>query len=167
MPVLAREVDAVQNPALGASLLWRFAVGYSGARKVPESTPLPILFVVLPLLYHEESARLITSTRLASGLRAFVGKFSDSTNVELDLLLALQRRAHQMRRQTLEALRLAVSTRLLTLERASAEVIVLSRTEPSKVASSIQSMMRNAEKLGGWFGAVSVFELASQLHVRF
>jgi len=39
MSALDREVNAVQNPALGAVVLWRFACGYQFASQLGEPAP--------------------------------------------------------------------------------------------------------------------------------
>jgi hypothetical protein len=165
--ILAREVEAIQNPGLGGVLLWRFAVGYAASRKTPESTPLPALFLPLPILFHEETLALVASTQKASGLRAFAGKFSEHSVSESDVLLSLERRARTLRPLTLAALRLAVSSRLLFVDPATAEVVALSGTAPSSIPESVRPLLRNAEKLGSWCGGVTSFELASLLRVGF
>ena len=82
---LSREVDAVQNAALAAVLLWRFCVTYATTRQTPSSTPVPVLFVVLPLLFDEDTASLVASTKKSSGLRLFAGKFTESTHAKADV----------------------------------------------------------------------------------
>ena len=165
--VLAREVNAVQNSALAAVLLWRFCVGYSTARKTPATTPLPALFVLLPVLFNEETNVLLGSTLTKSGLRLFAGKFNDSVEAKADILLSLERHAIALRHQTLAAFKLALSTRLLFLDPATAEVVALSEAAPKSLPESLRPLMRNAEKLGAFSGAVSLFELGSVLHMGF
>jgi hypothetical protein len=165
--VLSREVDAVQNPAASAVLLWRFCVAYGVARQVPTSTPLPTLFLLLPLLFNEESMTLLSTTQTRSGLRLFTGKFADSVHSKTDVLLSLERRAKELRPQTLEALNLSLRARLLFLESATAEVVALSAAAPMSLPESVRPLLRNAEKLGTWLGSVSLFELSSILHVAF
>lgn len=75
MSGLNQETRNVQNPALGAMLLWRFTVGYEEASKVKAPAPLPVLFIVLPMMFHQETSDLISSTLKASGLRNYVNKF--------------------------------------------------------------------------------------------
>jgi hypothetical protein len=93
MGALSQETQLVQNPALGAMLLWRFASGYERRSNIHSYAPLPLLFLVLPVTLHQETARFIASTRQASGLRAFVNKFSDSSVSKSDVLLAINDRA--------------------------------------------------------------------------
>jgi hypothetical protein len=165
--VLAREVDAVQNAAFSAVLLWRFCVGYAGTRQVPSSTPLPAVFLPLPILFNEESNAVLASTNTKSGLRLFAGKFSDSSVSKTDVLLSLERQMKTLRPQTLEALRLALRSRLLFLDPKTAEVIALSDAAPKSLPESVKSLVRNAEKLGVWSGSVSLYELSSILQVTF
>jgi hypothetical protein len=163
--VLAREADAVQNSALSAVLLWRFCVGYARARQMPPSTPLPALFVALPILFLEESHALLSSTQSKSGLRLFAAKFTEASHSKTDVLLSLDRHARALRPQTLEAFRLAVECRLLFLEPATAEVVALSESAPMSLPESVKPLLRNAEKLGGWAGAVSLFEVGAILQL--
>jgi hypothetical protein len=165
--ILSREVAAVQNPAIAAVLLWRFCVGYSTARQSPASTPLPALFLPLPVLFNEESVSILSSTQRRSGLRVFAGKFTDSTHSKTDVLLSLEHQATLLRSQSLEALRLAFQSRLLFLNPSTAEVVALSQAPPKSLPESVRPLLRNAEKFGIWSGSVSLFELASVLQVTF
>ena len=69
------EVDLVQNPALGALLLWRFARTYQG--EVAREVPLHLAFLVLPMVLHQGSRNEIVSTRKASGLTLFAAKLGE------------------------------------------------------------------------------------------
>jgi len=168
MGALNQETQNIQNPALGAMLLWRFAVGYAEGNKVSDPTPLPLLFVVLPMMMHEETARLIVSTHKSSGLRAFAGKFSDSRVAKNDLLLAIHDRAIRMRRLTMESLRLALASKLLSVDFKRGAAVSLSSTTPMLgIPKSVQSMIKNVEKLGYWCSEVSLYEVSNALKVGF
>lgn len=165
---LTREIDAVQNPALGAALLWRFASAFASTRQSPESTPFPMLFLPLPLLFYEETLRVVDGTLKTSTLRTFATKFSDSKHKESDVLLSLHSRAIAYRPLTLESLRLAMASRLLQIDAGSAEVFALSRTAPKHgIPSGVVPLLGAAEKLGTWCGGLTTFEVASALHVSF
>lgn len=165
--VLAREVQAIQNPALGGILLWRFAIGYAAERRTPDSTPLPVLFLPLPILFHEETLALVSSTQRQSGLRTFAGKFGESSVNESDVLLSLEGRAIALRPPSLSALRTAIFSRLLFIEPRTAEVVALSGTAPSSIPESVRPLLKSAEKLGAWCGGVTTYELSTLLHVGF
>ena len=107
MAILNREVRAIQNPALGSILIWRAASSYQKTHLTSDFMPLPLAFLVLPILYHEETASLVTTTRTASGLRKLTEKFrSARRSQKTDLLLAVGGRATAMRELSWESLRL-------------------------------------------------------------
>ena len=51
------DVMYVQNPALGAVLLWRFTCGYYSNENRP--VPFPLLFVVLPIVFRQDLCSVI------------------------------------------------------------------------------------------------------------
>ena len=69
MSRLTKEFYNVQNPALGAYLLSRFACGY--LKENQERTPMPLMFIVLPMIYKQEIANFISSTQKVSGIHFF------------------------------------------------------------------------------------------------
>lgn len=168
MTVLSREVDIVQNPALGAALIWRFTCGYRDGCLHKDATPLPLLFIVLPITLHQETSQFISSTRRKSGLRGFANKFNDSKVAKNDLILSIHERAIQMRSLTLDSLRIAHSSNLLSIDKESATVFPLSLTLPKAgVPPSIRTMLQHVERLGFWCGQVSLHEVSIILKVRF
>jgi hypothetical protein len=168
MAILDAEVLNVQNSALGAALVWRFACGYQEGSGSKNPTPFPLLFLVLPVTFHEETAQFIKSTKKSSGLRAFAGKFSESRSAKNDLLLSIQKRAVQMRSLSLDSIRMAISTSILSIERETARAFPLSITTPrAGIPSSVRVMLQNSEKLGFWCGQVSMHEISIVLKVGF
>lgn len=168
MAKLSQETEEVQNPSLGALALWRFAAGYSRASSEHAPTPFPLLFVVLPLLYHEETYEILGSTRATSGLRAFSGKFLDSHHKKSDVLLGLHERCLRMRALSLEALRFALAAHLLALDVNRAAALPLTQTTPKAgIPASIQAMLKNADKVGAWCSVLSLHEVSLILKVTF
>jgi hypothetical protein len=166
MTPLAREIRNIQNPALGAGLLWRFVCGYTSDHPTRDPAPLPALFLVLPIVLHEETDSFVRSTLLSSGLRSFAAKFGTFANSKQDLLLAIHARMLALRPLTLASVRIALATRLLHLERAA--VIPLSMTKAQAgILSDTTRLMKSAEKLGAWCGRLTLHEIATTLKVRF
>jgi hypothetical protein len=163
MTAILNEVQAMQNPALGASLLWRFVCGFS-PESSPNGTPMALAFVVLPLTLHAKSAEKIAGTLAGSGLRKFESKFSDDDRG--DVLFALQARMLAMRDLSLHSLRIAIRTGLLTLVPREALIWPRSRSAPPAVAKPVGDLLRNAEKLGSWCRDVSLFEVTGLLKVE-
>lgn len=156
----------IQNSALGAGLLWRFSCGYVGSHPTHDPVPLPLAFLVLPVLLHEQTEEFVHSTQRASGLRAFSAKFAKSENSKQDVLLAIHDRMLALRHLSLDSLRIALVTRLLHLH--NAHLIPLSETRASAgIPTDVKRLMNNAEKLGGWCGSLTLHEISTTLKVRF
>lgn len=168
MNVLSKEVSAVQNPALGAALLWRFACGYRSGNERGEPAPLPLLFLVLPVLLDADISEMLAGTQLRSGLRAFVAKFSDARESKSDLILSLQNRSSAYRALTAESLRMAVVAGLLSIDPAKAGVFPTSTTFPKVgIPETIRPLLRSGDKFGSWLGKLTLYEIGLTLKVVF
>lgn len=163
--MLAREVKNVQNPALGAALLWRFCCGYVETHRVGAPPPLPLLFLVLPIVMHQTTSEFVRRTYKSSGLRAFAAKFGDSAVSKQDLLLQIHDRSVRWRKLSLQSIELAVAGSLVKLEE-TGEVIPLSRTKARGLTDEVKQLMDLAEKLGAWFGELTVHEVVTTLKVK-
>ncbi len=161
-PILT-EVHAMQNPALGAALLWRFSCGHCPQNAPAEGVPLPLLFAVLPLLLHARTCDEVSSTLIASGLRKFEEKF----RADADLLLALHQRALAMRPLSLHSLRIAFAAGLLTLFTDGATIWPRTYAPGRDLPGPIDELLKAAEKLGTWCRPLSLFEVSGILRVEF
>lgn len=167
MGILSTEVRNIQNPALGAGLIWRFVCGYVTEHPTKNPAPLPLVFLVLPIMLHRKTAEFIERTNKSSGLRLCVAKFGLSKNCKQDLLLAINHRMLVLKELSIESLRMALATRLIHLE-TDATVIPLSKTKAnSGIPDEIKTMMNNAEKLGAWCATLTLHEIATTLKVRY
>lgn len=163
MTRLLSEVQAMQNPALGAVLIWRFVCGYAPQNDPRDGVPLPLSFVVLPVVLHERTREEVTSTRLSSGARKFEEKFRDRG----DVLFALNQRAIGLRSLSLRSVRHVLAAGLLTLVPERGTLWPRSYAKPPVEANSVSELLAAAEKLGGWCGSLSVYEIAGILRVEF
>ena len=164
MTTLGHELRLVHNPALGAVLLWRFARSYSEAHQVHAPAPLPLSALVLPMVWHSDTLSHVTSTRVASGLRALADKFTDH---QLDVLLALHGRASRWRDKTEDALRMGISTGILRLSPEGGLVAGDADWSLNAQAPTIRAQIAAAEKVGAWFSILSLREISLTLNVRF
>jgi hypothetical protein len=164
---LSREIRALQNPALGAALLWRSSVAYAEHNN-GSAIPLPYLFLILPITLHKPSAELLTSTRIASGLRMFTEKFYTSSESKTDLLLGISKRAAAMRKLSLDSLQLALAKRLVALDVDAAAIFPLSKAPPiAGIPPSVRTLLSCAAKLGTWFSEITLYEAALLLQIEF
>lgn len=167
MSVLSSEVRNIQNPALGAGLIWRFVCGYANEQTTKDPVPLPLIFLVLPIVLHQQTENFVQSTHKSSGLRVCAAKFGAAKNCKQDLLLAINSRMLTLKILSLESLRIAITTRLVHLN-TDASLIPLSKTKAiAGIPEEVRKMMNNAEKLGAWCAQLTMHEIATTLKVRF
>ena len=143
MSILTQETRYVQNPALGAVLLWRFASAWTEHSATSAHAPLPTTFLVLPIVFHHDTLDVLRSTNRPTGLHGFAEKFSRSSTCKSDALMAIHLRALSWRPLTWESLQVAVSSRLVTLARSSGTVVPLTNT------SSFSGVRARIRVLGG------------------
>jgi hypothetical protein len=168
MAILNREGRAIQNPALGSVLIWRATSTYQQSHKTGSFMPLPLCFLVLPVVFHEETAALVSGTRAASGLRKLTEKFRSAEESKTDLLLAVGRRAVAMRALSWESVQLAVASNIVSIDSAQGTLMSLSDTSPvSGVPLAIRPLLSSAEKLGTWFSGLTLYEIGLQMQVNF
>ena len=163
MTAILNEVQAMQNPALGAGVIWRFVCGYSPSSS-PKGTPLPLAFVVLPLVFHARTMEEVAGTLVSSGLRKLGEKFSREDG---DILLSLQPRMLAMRDLTLRSLRIGLHAGLITLVPGEAVLWPRSTTQPPDQPKPVTELFKAAEKFGNWCNEISLFEVAGLLKVDF
>lgn len=164
---LTHELRNVQNPAFGAALLWRFTVGFTEAHKKADCPVLPLGFLVLPIILHQDTFEILRLTQIRSGLHGFADKFARTEVARSDLLLGIHTRARALRQVSLESLQSAVRHSLLTVSPENATIIPLTSTNATGISASLRPLLSGAEKLGAWFSALSPFEICSTLKVAF
>ncbi len=162
MTSILNEVQVMQNPALGAVLLWRFACGYC-----PESTttgvPLPLILIVLPLAFHARTLDEVIGTKSVSGLRKFEEKFRN----QADVMMAVHPRMLAMRDLSMRSLQIALRTGLLTLVPIEAVLWPRSYSAAPTEGKTVNNLMKAVEKLGIWCRELTLFEVAGILKVEF
>jgi hypothetical protein len=159
-----QELEIVQNPALGAYVIWRFGLGFQSDGGRPAD--LPLAFLVLPLLLHRPTLDKITSTRRTSGLSLFAAKLGE----ERENLLAVHERAFALRRLTLQSIAMGVGRRLLTLDYAGVTLranALDATTLKLELPERIRGFSGAAEKVGYWFSKLGLPQVASTLAVEF
>jgi hypothetical protein len=163
--MLAREAENVQNPALGAALMWRFCCAYVDSHPTGDSPSLPVLFIVLPVVLHQTTAGLLRRTLQSSGLRAYAAKFGESKVAKQDVLLQIHERSTRWRSLSLHSVELASAAKLIHVT-PTGEAVPLSRTKARGVPAEVKQLMADAEKLGAWCGKLTLHEITTTLKVR-
>lgn len=167
MTTLGHESRLVQNHALGAVVLWRFARKYTDSHALHAPVPLCLAALVLPMVWHVDTATNIASTREKSGLRAFRDKFSDTQESRFDALLAIHNRSARWQDKTMGSLSMALGCGLIHLNDRAMLVPSGIEWHVNRHPLAVRNQVNMAEKLGTWFASLSLLEIANVLHIRF
>lgn len=125
--------------------------------------PLPLLFIVLPVIFHERTCAEVTSTRLSSGARKFEEKFRNRG----DLLFALNQRATALRPLSLRSMRHALAAGLVSVLPERGALWPRSYAKPPIEAKPVSELLAAADKLGAWCRSLSVYEISGILRIEF
>ena len=161
MSMLNREIYYVQNPAIGAAILWRFTCGYYKNENKP--VPFPLLFVALPIILREDLCRVITSTQKRSGLPKASEKLFKKK--AMNELYTVNNAAIDLRPLTLESIRIGIACGLLLVNYETALVSPLIEAKKTMTVE-VNKLLDAAEKLGGWCSKMSLMEVCKLLKVR-
>lgn len=163
---LVKEFYNVQNPALSAYLISRFSLGYLEENQ--NMSPIPLLFIVLPMIYKKEVVDFISSTQKTSSLRFFADKFTEKKNSNNDLIIQIQNLSNRYKVMTLEALRIGMAGELIVIQDDAYILPLKDNINSYKLSSKEVKRMGNAaEKLGIWCSRLSLMEISQILKVRF
>lgn len=157
--MLLDEVEQIQNPGLGAAIIWHFARGYGVE---PEEKPAPLLyaFLIIPILFNRELLENISSTQ--KGLRKLEEKLSDCQAS----LATLQVSTLALRELSKKSLTLAIGTGLITLDPQFAVIRAQRENFPSRPDENAKKILKAAEKLGFWANAISHREFCFIFHLE-
>lgn len=157
--VALTEVEMVQNPALGAIVLWTYARAYQDtvSRK---PTPFLPLFLVLPLCLHRPTLELAIHTNPSSGL----GKFCEKISERREELFAIHERALLLRELTISSLAFGQYSELFQITYHDASLIAVDAKHPL-IPERILPLMKGAKRIGTWFRSVDTVEIFKALKV--
>ncbi|WP_154660695.1 three component ABC system middle component [Pseudomonas cremoricolorata] len=156
-----REIYLMQNPAIGAALIWRFTEGYAPKGQGQLPTML-LLFIVLPILFHEQLRNAAITTNPSSGLRVFAGKFKS----EQEILFGIQGRMLKLRDVSLASISIAIQSNLISLNTSDAHVESLRPKAPADLQKKTADMMKAAQKLGHWCKTLTLQEVQAILRIK-
>lgn len=162
-PLTLNEAQLVQNAALGSLLIWKTVRSY--AQSANCGCPLPLCFLVLPILFHHATRLAAETTAKSSPLSKFVEKFDGNRQD----LLAINNRMLALRPLTLRSLQLALSRGLVAIDPSTADVAPtrLSDLPRHHEPERLRKMLRAAERLGVWMTPHPVSNIAAALRVQF
>lgn len=156
------EERLVQNPLLGASLLWEFTRKYETHGNVAQGASLLVLIPVLPLLLHRASAEKLRGMQFDSGLAKLLIEFP---TIRFDL----QRRIAAFSALSLSSLNLACAAGLLRrmpLVAAPVFMTMATKLPPQVIAKGTPAVMKlAARRLGAFFRDETLFQIEAKLGI--
>ncbi len=161
---LLREVEVVQNPALGAIAIFQFSRAYYESSDQVHGPPLPTTLMLLPIILHEGSSRALHKMQRRSGLSKALSDYPELT-------VGLQKRMMAMQDLSLTSLQLALAAGLVALDKDHpwprfTPVLRSLPDELAPVTSDTKVIVAAALRLGWWFSGESVGVLCHMLNVR-
>ncbi|WP_175958575.1 three component ABC system middle component [Burkholderia sp. BCC0405] len=146
------EAALVQNEALGAYALWKFALGYQD--RDGHAATLPLAFLVLPLILYSPTLEMVLRTQKGSGLHLFAGKLGD----QREDLLAIHGRALSLRRLTVDSLMSAEQSSLVRIDPTTATMWANGPYEDLRapvLPERIRRLGLASERIGYWFSGLT------------
>jgi hypothetical protein len=122
----------------------------------------PLLFLVLPLAFHERSANSLAS-------KTQPGALYKALSEDREIVIGLQARMQALSDRTLHAISLAFQTELLLLDRAAQWQVYPGRKTPpiTHATEDVKTIMAAAKRAGQAFAEMSVVQLSTHLGIRF
>lgn len=162
---LSREFENVQNPALGAYILWNFSRGYYEYNS--SYVPFQLFFIVLPIIFRADLVDIIISTQKRSGLRYFSDKFLTTKVLKNDMISNIHKASERLKLITLESLQIAIYSNLISMDKESGLVFPITTSEKKNINASVKRLGKAAERLGNWCARLTMHEISQILKVRF
>jgi hypothetical protein len=153
------EYDIVQNSGLCAMTLHQFVSVYISAHAERSEPPLPLCLCILPIALHDETSSLLCNRRPDGGL--FNARAEDRT-----LGIGLQERIMDMNEISLEALKVGLTTGLLTYSTNAGSVSVGHITKLNyRPQKGVARIFQTARRLGHWFATRPLAETCALLRI--
>lgn len=156
------EQKIVQNTGLATEAIW-YAVNeaYLGRGKA-EGVPFPLIFLVLPLTFHQQSAAALARKQQSGAIFKALAE-------DREITVGLQARMEALSNRTLQALSIGFSTKLFKLDRTPHVQILPGRKtfSVSHVTDEVKMIIAAAKRVGFAFAEMTPVQLSNHLNIRF
>lgn len=167
MGMLIDEVKLWNTPLVGSFLLWSFTKGYSDSHPTGDAPVGLLHFIAFAILTNNQLMKPISNRR--DDLQSYVRSFQDKR--ESDILLSIQPRIMDKRKNTLESIDIAVAEGLLVWDVESGKIYSRELERKPRRGKALKSNLRSdgkkAEILGKWFSQHDLPTIAAYLKVVF
>lgn len=156
------EQRVIQNTGLGAEVIWQAVHEAYQAKGRSEGVPLPVIFLVLPLTFHQRTAFSLAGKTQPGALYKALAD-------DREITVGLQERMQAMSERTFHALSIGFHTGLLTLDQDHQRQVLPGKKTPpvTHVTAEVKTILSAAKRVGHAFAEMSVVQLSTHLNIRF
>jgi hypothetical protein len=156
------EQHVIQNTSLAAEAIWEAVHAAHEAKHRAEGVSLPLVFLVLPLTFHERTAKMLASKSQPGALYKALAE-------EREITVGLQQRMQAMSDRTFNALSIAFHSGLLGLDQDSQRQLIPGRKTPpiTHATSEVKTILSAAKRVGHAFSEMTTVQLSTHLNIRF
>ncbi len=156
------EQRVVQNTGLAAEVIWQAVQAAFEAKGRAEGVSLPMAFLVLPLTFHQRTARALAS-------RTQPGALYKALADDREITVGLQMRMQAMSERTFQALSIGFHTDLLRLDQDHERQLIPGRTTAPVVHATdeVKVILNAAKRVGRAFAEMTLVQLCTHLNISF
>lgn len=156
------EREVSQNLVLASWALWGATLQYDKELKSERGVPFTHIFVVLPLVFHQQSANIIQGKTMTEG------SFYRSIAENRTLMVGLQQRLQSYSNITLKALNLSFASKLLLMDEDTFEISPGRKTLPDGTPQQeVNTIIKASKRIGYWLAVTEFSVLCNILRIRF
>ncbi len=146
--MIRETIKNIQNPAIGAYLIWKTALGYCS--KQHPFVSMHLLFLVIPMLLNQKIYQKVKATKATSTLYNLISKLTPNEFIQINEGVSLYKEL------TFESLGLAARTGLIKYDGKDRIVPLKINITPQEV---VRDMGTQGIKLGKWFEKLSLSQI--------
>jgi hypothetical protein len=156
------EQRIVQNTSLAAEAIWQSLQSAFELKDRTEGVPLPLVFLVPPLVFHQRTSTVLSSKTQPGALYKALAE-------DREITVGLQMRMQSMSDRTFQALSIGFQAGLLELDRDRQRQLIPGKSTPlvPHATDEVRSIMNAAKRVGQSFAELSLVQLCTQLHISF
>jgi hypothetical protein len=156
------EQRVVQNTGLAAEAIWQAVYEAYQAKGRAEGVPFPLVFLVLPLTFHQRSASTLAGKTQPGALYKALAD-------DREITVGLQARMQAMAERTFDALSIGFHTGLLQLDQDHLRQVLPGKKSPpvTHVTADVRTILAAAKRVGHTFAEMNLVQLSTHLNIRF
>lgn len=156
------EQRVIQNTGLATEAIWQAVHEAYEARGRTEGVSMPLAFLILPLTFHQRTAKALASKTQPGALYKALAD-------DREITVGLQARMQAMSDRTFQSLSIGFHTGLLLLDPDHQRQLIPGRksTPVAHVTEEVKTILSASKRVGHAFAEMNIVQLSTQLNIRF